>query len=123
MPKVKIIKIWDRSYDLSGDDLPSIFHPASVDWEEMSESEINKLQTSIKYANLRVSEFRFVLVQYSPSFRSEVFQYASEFHKEMEDRQIKDEAEKERQKQKRKRDAEARKLKQYEKLRKEFEEK
>jgi hypothetical protein len=118
MRKVKVIKSKYRSYDYDNDE--TIFYPVSGDWEEVDDKKYAEIVEAVQYANSKVRDDWYFLVEYSETTMDEVFQSATAFKEEMRKKQEKEEKRKEAERKKRQEKALERKKKQLERLKKEF---
>lgn len=122
MRKVKIIKV-NTIYDYDEYDSQSILAPVTEDWEEISDEKYASLREAVNYANMQVrnSNSRFVLVEYTENSMDFIFKTAKEFLAGVEKKKRMEEERKEAEKKKKAEAALARKRKQLEKLKIELE--
>jgi hypothetical protein len=120
MKKVKIIKVYNRDcYDCGGD---QVFAPATTDWEEVEDNQLWNLKQAVNLANWsdRNKDFNYVLVEYAENTIEEVEKLASDWLRKEEAKKLAQEKKRAEEKAKREAKATERKLKQLERLKKEF---
>lgn len=118
--KVKIIKAMDHITYY--DDYASLLYPVSIDWEEVTHDEMQRIQAEVDGANHKGNNgWRYIMIVYSNYVDKEVTRLASEWKAEQEKCRQKEEARKELARKKKEEKSAERKVKLLEKKIKEVE--
>lgn len=130
MVKVKIIKLSQYLTDSYYEEDINILFPMTLDWEEMTEQDYRKLVDAVNKANAKLNRYRYIVVSYSndAEMKNEIFKLASDWQKEQDrkeaayQKKLAEEKKKKEEKaaERRKKNL-AKKMAEYERLKKEFE--
>lgn len=118
--KVKIISCESYLYDWHEYENRNVFFPITSDWEEVDENEKQEIEEAIRYANSLQSKKKYYLIEYYDGIKTEVFEKASQFKKQLNKRKQDEEKRKAEAKLKKEASALNRKKKQLEKLKREL---